>query len=105
LLSWWCLRGSCEAVGAVPPHWELVVGEFAVGGHRGTVARAREKRESARVGRPGLLGRTKGAGRTRERERGARERASHARSARPSDRRKEENRPELMFFIFLFPKM
>jgi hypothetical protein len=72
LLSWWCLRGSGEAVGAVPPHWELVVDEFAVDGHRGTVAREREEGERA----SGLawLARPGGESRPRAREiRGARE--------------------------------
>jgi hypothetical protein len=105
LLSWWCLWGSGEVVGAIPPHWELIVGEFTVGGQRGTVAREREKRERARAGRPGLLGWTEGAGRARERERGVRERAGRMRSAGPSDRRKEEKRPELVFLVFLFPKI
>jgi hypothetical protein len=38
--------GAVGAVGAAPTHQRLVVGEFAVDGHRGSAsARAREKKE------------------------------------------------------------
>jgi hypothetical protein len=56
-------------VGEVLPRWELVVGEFAVDGHRGAVVVHRRGKGTARAGRPNLLGRTEGASRARERER------------------------------------
>jgi hypothetical protein len=64
--------------------------------------------ERARAGRPGLLGRAEGAGRVREREGGERgcacgPRAGGALLGRAEG--EEEKRPELVFFVFLFPKM
>jgi hypothetical protein len=58
-----CSRGVNGAVGAVPPRWEL-----GGGGHRGAVVAHRRGKGRARAGQPGLLGRTEGAGRARERE-------------------------------------
>jgi hypothetical protein len=93
-----------DTVGVVPPHWKLNVGEFAVGGHHATVARVREKRERARAGRPGLLGRTEGASRARERESGeyGSERAARVRLGRAGG--EAGKRPVWTVFVFLLSK-